>query len=79
MHCSVTWLLQQKINFQVRSTSLVDGYYETSASGTLGWSSGKDLEMNVLEMKMEHGEDGNVEDDMEKKLTWKSWSIRMLK
>lgn len=36
MHCSVTWLLQQKINFQVRSTSLVDGYYETSASRTWG-------------------------------------------
>lgn len=36
MHCSVTWLLQQKINLQVRSTSLVDGYYIKSGCVTMG-------------------------------------------
>lgn len=36
MHCSVTWLLQQKINLQVCSTSLVDGYYMKVGCGTMG-------------------------------------------
>lgn len=36
MHCSVIWLLQQKINFQMLSTSLVDGYYVKSDCGIIG-------------------------------------------
>lgn len=36
MHCSVTWLLQQKINLQVHSTSLVDGYYMKSSCESIG-------------------------------------------
>lgn len=36
MHCSVTWLLQQKINLQAHSTYLVDGYYIKSGCAAVG-------------------------------------------